>query len=50
MLYNRLIFRMCLERCKINYKKDDIGFGKGEKVSIFAAAKNARSSRSIMMD
>jgi hypothetical protein len=44
VLYNRLAFR-ATKKLKIFYsKKGEIRFGKGKKLSIFAAAKNAMSS------
>jgi len=44
MLYNRLAFRV-RKRSEMFYsKKGEIRFGKGKKVSIFAAAKNASCS------
>jgi hypothetical protein len=44
MLYNRLAFRVTKRSEMFSSKKGEIRFGKGKKLSIFAAAKNARSS------
>jgi len=44
MLYNRLAFRAARKSEVFSSKKGQIRFGKGKKVSIFAAAKNAMSS------
>jgi len=43
-LYNRLAFRSTKESEIIYSKKGKIRFGKGKKVSIFAAAKKGMSS------
>jgi hypothetical protein len=41
-MYNRLVFRTRKSGVKNNLKKAFGWFGKGKKVSIFAAAKNER--------
>jgi hypothetical protein len=48
ILYNRLAFRVTKRLETFYSKKGEIRFGKGKKLSIFAAAKNARSSNRKM--